>query len=252
MNAGSRTTGGRRGRTFRAFLAPALMSGWLLAPEPSRAQEHGSVIGVVVDEENLEPVEGALVALHDFSRRARTDEGGRFELTEVPAGDVVIRIEEDAFISLVETLDITPLEATLVQFRLHRIGAMLDQIVGTTDRPSRGNRRGHSESEISGADAGDQGYPDRRRPASAQHARPQRQPRGRHVGSRAQGASPRRQVHLYDRTSPRSTSTESESMRAARDRPFGRWIRSRLHQSGASASCADRPRRPAIPIPPRA
>ncbi len=154
MNAGSRTAWGRRNRIFRALLAPALISGLFLAPELSRAQDHGSVIGVVVDEADLEPVEGALVALHDFTRRARTDEDGRFELLDVPAGEVVIRIEEDAFIALVETLDITPLEATLVQFRLHRISAMLDQIVGKPDRRARGNRRGHSESEISGTEGG--------------------------------------------------------------------------------------------------
>jgi len=157
MSAGSGTAWSWQGPTIRILPALALMAGWFLVPERARAQEHGSVIGVVVDEANLEPVEGALVALHDFSRRVRTDEGGRFELTEVPAGDVVIRIEEDAFIFLVETLEITPLEATLVQFRLHRIGAMLDQIVGTPDRPRRGNRRGHSESQISGSDAGAQG-----------------------------------------------------------------------------------------------
>ena len=157
MNTGCRTARGWPGRIFPALLAPALIGGGLLAADGAGAQEHGSVIGVVVDESDLEPVEGALVALHDFTRRTRTDEQGRFELVDVPAGDVVIRIEEDAFISLVETLDITPLEATLVQFRLHRIGAMLDQIVGATDRPTRGNRRGHSESEISASEADAQG-----------------------------------------------------------------------------------------------
>ena len=157
MNTGCRTGWGWRGRIFLALPAPALMIGGLLAADVAGAQEHGSVIGVVVDEADLEPVEGALVALHDFTRRTRTDGQGRFELVDIPAGDVVIRIEEDAFISLVETLDITPLEATLVQFRLHRIGAMLDQIVGGTDRPTRGNRRGHSESEISASEADAQG-----------------------------------------------------------------------------------------------
>ena len=157
MNAGSRTAQGRRGRIFHASLAAALIAGGFLAPALCGAQDHGSVIGVVVDEADLEPVEGALVALHDFTKRARTDEEGRFGLMDVPAGEVVIRIEEDAFISLVETLDITPLEATLVQFRLHRIGAMLDQIVRKPDPRARENRRGHSESEISASDADAQG-----------------------------------------------------------------------------------------------
>lgn len=157
MRAGGRTARRRQGVTIRTLPALALLAGWFVTPEWGGAQEHGSVIGVVVDEADLEPVEGALVALHDFTRRARTDVQGRFELVDVPAGDVVIRIEEDAFISLVETLEITPLEATLVQFRLHRIGAMLDQIVGVTDRPMRGNRRGHSESEISASEADAQG-----------------------------------------------------------------------------------------------
>ena len=158
MNAGGRTAWGWRGLVFRALPAFVLSTGWAAAPALCDAQDHGSEIGVVVDEADLEPVEGALVALHDFTRRARTDEQGRFELVDVPAGDVVIRIEEDAFISLVETLDVTPMEATLVQFRLHRIGAMLDQIVRKPDPRARENRRGHSESEISGSEAGVQGF----------------------------------------------------------------------------------------------
>ena len=116
-------------------------------------QDTGSVMGLVLDQEDLEPVPGALVALPDFlHHRTRTDADGWFRLLNVPAGEVVMRVEGDGFGTLVETVEIAPMEESLIHFHVHRVSVVLDQLL--VEVPRRDDLgRGHSEARVSGTGA---------------------------------------------------------------------------------------------------
>ena len=113
------------------------------------SQETGSVAGMVLDQGDLKPVSGALVALPDFTLLTRTDTEGRFRLLHVPAGEVVIRVERDGYVTFIEKFEVAPMEEALIHFHVHRLSAVLDQLL--VEVPSLDNReRGHSEARISG------------------------------------------------------------------------------------------------------
>ena len=113
-------------------------------------QDTGSVTGLVLDQGNLEPVSGALVALTEYTHhQTRTDAEGWFRLLNVPAGEVVMRVEGGGYITLVETIEITPMEEALIHFHVHRVAVILDQLLVEVPRlDDRG--RGHSEAHVSG------------------------------------------------------------------------------------------------------
>ena len=70
----------------------ALITALAAASGTLASQETSSVVGMVLDQGNLEPVSGALVALTEFTHhRTRTDAEGWFRLLNVPAGEVVMR-----------------------------------------------------------------------------------------------------------------------------------------------------------------
>ncbi|MCY4645589.1 MAG: TonB-dependent receptor plug domain-containing protein [Gammaproteobacteria bacterium] len=128
-----------------AFLTPAQGAAGL--------QDTGSVMGLVLDQEGLEPVSDALVALPEFiHHRTRTDADGWFRLLNVPAGEVVVRVEGDGFSTLVETVEIAPMEESLIHFHVHRVSVVLDQLLVEVPRvDDRG--RGHSEARVTGTGA---------------------------------------------------------------------------------------------------
>lgn len=133
--------------TKAALLAGVAMWGWA---GTLSAQSTGSLIGVVVDDVTLAPIEGADVSLGDFSDRSRTDESGEFTLEGVPAGTAYLRIEREGYVTSVESLEVHPLETSLLQFRMQRLGAMLGRLFVDVDD---GRSRGHTESALV-ADAG--------------------------------------------------------------------------------------------------
>ena len=138
----------------RAFtVACTLLSGLAAAPGTAAAQDVGVITGLVLDQEDLRPVSGALVELAGFANhRTRTDAEGWFRLLNLPAGDVVIRVEGEGYIRLVERVEIAPMEESLIHFHLHRLAAVLEQLlVEVTSSEDRG--RGHSEAQISGSGA---------------------------------------------------------------------------------------------------
>lgn len=73
--------------TRYAIAASVLLA--LLAPASAAAQagERAAVSGVVVDAGTGQPVSGAAVVLPELERMAVSDEQGRFELRDLPAGE---------------------------------------------------------------------------------------------------------------------------------------------------------------------
>ena len=117
------------------------------------SQETGSVTGRVLNQGNLEPVSGAVVELTEFTHhRTRTDDEGWFRLLNVPAGNVMMRVESDGYITFVERIEIAPMEESLIHFHLHRVSAVLDQLLVEVPRLDD-RRRGHSEGRVTGVGA---------------------------------------------------------------------------------------------------
>jgi hypothetical protein len=108
------------------------------------------VVGRVLDQSDLTPVVGALVSLPGTALQTRADEEGRFELLGVPAGDVMLRIEREGYITFIETVTIAPLEESLIHFHLDRLSAVLAQLLVEVPRIAD-RSRGHSEALVDGS-----------------------------------------------------------------------------------------------------
>lgn len=127
----------------------ALITSLAVTAATVASQETGSVAGMVLDQGDLKPVSGALVALPDFTLRTRTDAEGRFRLLHVPAGEVVMRVERDGYVTFIEKFEVAPMEEALIHFHVHKLSAVLDQLLVEVPRLDD-RERGHSEARISG------------------------------------------------------------------------------------------------------
>jgi hypothetical protein len=132
--------------------APAL-AGWIGLAfgalgwcAPGGAQQTGALFGLVYDQQRQLPLQGVTVLLEGSGRTTSTDPEGRFILEGVPAGQIAVRLRLDGYVSQVESVEITPLEVTLIQFELPPVGVALDEILVRL----RGSQRaaGHAEGEI--------------------------------------------------------------------------------------------------------
>lgn len=90
--------GSRLPTTARKFcaLVVVLFMGLCLA----RAQEEGTVSGVVLETWNGSPLAGATVSVRGTTLATQTDAGGRFELKNVPPGDQVLRFSRPGYASV--------------------------------------------------------------------------------------------------------------------------------------------------------
>ncbi|MCA1789908.1 MAG: carboxypeptidase regulatory-like domain-containing protein, partial [Thioalkalivibrio sp.] len=128
----------------------ALVGALAMMAVPGQAQETGSITGLVLSQDDLAPIPGAVVALPDTRHRTRTDTDGWFRILNVPAGDILMRIEGEGFVTFVETVEIAPMEESLIHFHMHRLATVLDQLlvqVASPDDPARG----HSEGRVAGS-----------------------------------------------------------------------------------------------------
>jgi hypothetical protein len=99
----------------------------------------------VYDEGGQRPLQGVTVLLEASGERTTTNEDGRFQLDGLPAGRIAVRLTLAGYVSQVESVEVTPLEVTLIQFQLHPVAAVLDEVLVFL----RGSRRaqGHAEGE---------------------------------------------------------------------------------------------------------
>lgn len=125
-----------------------LALGWLaLGPSVTSGQDGTAVVGLVLDEEGLVPIPGALVAVEADGLAVRTDEEGRFALDGVRPGMLDVRVEAPGYASIVEPLDVAAGEVSLVHFHLRPVAALLEGLtVGARSAADRS--RGHTEHGI--------------------------------------------------------------------------------------------------------
>jgi hypothetical protein len=129
-----------------------------LTPSPELdAQQSGALQGWVYDERGQRPLEGVTVLVATSGERASTDREGRFYVEAVPAGRIDVRLALDGYVSQVESVEITPLEVTLIQFRLQPVAAVLDEVlvrlgIRRTQGHTEGEAAGRAEGSLSAAD----------------------------------------------------------------------------------------------------
>ena len=129
MSASGRI-GRRRTRGPGAGLLLAVV---LAAPAPLRAQAYGYLAGTVLDDLTGAPLARAAVTVVGSDLRAQTDEEGRFLLEGIPGGEPLdLRVAMEGYGSVVEPIEISPVEVGLVQVRLRPIAAVLDDLLVVT------------------------------------------------------------------------------------------------------------------------
>jgi hypothetical protein len=111
------------------------------------AQQTGSLLGWVYDESGRVALEGVTILIEASGTRTVTDREGRFHLEAVPAGRINVRLTLDGYVSQVESVEITPLEESLMQFQMHPVAALLDEILVLL---GASRARGHTEAEAGG------------------------------------------------------------------------------------------------------
>ena len=107
-------------------LPPALIS-----------QEIGTLLGTVMDESSRAPLMGAVVSIPDLETTAFTNSDGHFRFEHIPTGDVSVRVEHMAHVTLVEFVTVDANEVTFAHFTLSPVAFVLDQlnVIADRDRP---------------------------------------------------------------------------------------------------------------------
>lgn len=101
------------------------------------AQALGSMAGTVLSVLDDEPLKGATVTVIEGDFQAVTDEEGRFFFSDLPTGEVTLRVELGGYTSLVERVIPTPAEVGVFQVRIAPIWASLSEIVVTAGESPR-------------------------------------------------------------------------------------------------------------------
>jgi hypothetical protein len=101
--------------------------------ETATVQKHGAITGKVVDFENGNPLAGATVRIEGTAWAAVTDEQGRFELKDIPAGSYTLLLSyvgyaSDRFSELV----VTDGRITQVDFKLQPTRTMNEVVVNSS------------------------------------------------------------------------------------------------------------------------
>jgi len=111
--------------------------------------ESGRLTGVVVDDETGDPVRGAALWFRSpdetgesfgiqelFGRqRVRTGEGGRFRMDEIPAGETVLVVQHQSYITELRELRLAPGQSDDIKVRLRRGFRVSGRVVGPEGAP---------------------------------------------------------------------------------------------------------------------
>ena len=95
------------------------------------AQQTGSVTGMVTDAASLRPVSDARVFIAGTGVEAFTDIEGSYRISEVPVGEVEIRLERLGYAPVVRTLQVAAGQISTVDFSLLVSAVALDELLVT-------------------------------------------------------------------------------------------------------------------------
>ncbi len=117
---------GPRAAAGRLLLGVVLLA---LAPLPALAQSLGNVSGRVVDRDTDQPVIDATVTLVGIDGGAVTDDSGRFQILELPAGTYVIQIGHIAYGEFTDILKIEGNASISLRVRMSQTAIELEPII---------------------------------------------------------------------------------------------------------------------------
>jgi TonB-dependent SusC/RagA subfamily outer membrane receptor len=125
-------------------------------PAALAAQTTGVVRGTVTEAGTNQPVIGAQVLIRGTTIGALTDSRGAFTLTQVPTGNVTVRVESIGYRSIEQAATVTTGDAAVVNFQLQQSAIGLDQLVvtGTAGRTQK-RAIGNSVSSIKASEVVD-------------------------------------------------------------------------------------------------
>ena len=133
----------------RAGLVAGLALPFVLLPTSFlEAQQTGSVTGTVTDAASLRPVSDARVFIVGTAVQAFTDVEGSYRLSEVPAGEVEMRLERLGYASVDSTLQVAAGQTFAVDFSLLVSALALDELLVTATGLQRRRELGNATAVI--------------------------------------------------------------------------------------------------------
>ncbi|MGH7459472.1 MAG: TonB-dependent receptor domain-containing protein [Longimicrobiales bacterium] len=133
---------------WRAGLASLVMA---LVTMPAAAQQTGSVTGTVVDKSGRQPLNGAQVSIDGTQLGTLTDARGRYTITNLPAGSIVLRATYIGYRSESQTATVTAGQAATAAFELGVSAVSLNEVVvtGTASTGTERKQLGATVSSVS-------------------------------------------------------------------------------------------------------
>ncbi len=120
---------------------------------PASAQQTGSVRGTVTDAVTGNRLVGVRAEVVGTTNQARSGNDGTFQLQDVPAGQVRIRVLAVGYSALTRTVEVGANQLATLDFTLRRVAIELDELVVTgTVGEVRRREIGNAVSNISAAD----------------------------------------------------------------------------------------------------
>ena len=142
----------------RAAVAAVAALALLFWADEARAQQ-GAITGRVVDASNLEPVVGAQVFLPGTDLGGLTDEGGRFRITGVPAGQHQVRVRLLGYRPTARSVTVRGGETTTLDVQLSVSAVALEEVVVTATGERRQREVGSAISTVNAAEAVERSAP---------------------------------------------------------------------------------------------
>jgi TonB-linked SusC/RagA family outer membrane protein len=116
----------------RAILClAATLALWSAGATPADAQQTGTVQGVVVDATTQRPMSSAQVTIQGTQLGTLTNQQGRFQLLNVPAGAHTLRVELVGYAATTRQINVVAGEATTVNVTLEQTAIALQELVVT-------------------------------------------------------------------------------------------------------------------------
>ncbi len=117
---------------FRRYRLPAIVAGaFLFLALPAGAQERGTVTGTVLEELSTRPLVGVQVFVPNTEIGTVTGAGGRYTLTDVPAGQVTIRAQIIGYRTIDRAITLGGGMTERVDFTMAQTAIALDEVVVT-------------------------------------------------------------------------------------------------------------------------
>ncbi len=139
------------GRCIRRMLGLAVAA--ILIAAPVAGQQTGTITGTVTDQTTLAPLEGTQIHIPGTDVGVFAGQDGSFTLTNVPAGEQVVRAERLGYGSVEETIEVTPGATVQSDFQLRERALALDAVVVTgTAGQARQREVGTSIAQVNMAD----------------------------------------------------------------------------------------------------